>query len=467
MLVKKIRVTKIFSFILGACLGGLILGLTGLFVFEKKYQDKIYPGVKILSVNVGGQRPWQVERFLKKKNLPFENLIISFTYQEKTATLSGKAINLGFDAQLSSKQAFLIGRSGNLFSRLSTQFQAFTQGFEVSPFFKWNKKPLEKTLNSLAEEIDIAPQNALFRFKAGKVTAFQSSTKGRKVNIGKSLEDLEKKLSSLVKEASFSSQLKIPLQVEVDEPKANTAQANSLGIEEFLGKGVSYFSGSSKERTHNLALAATRLDGVLIAPEEIFSLNAALGEISLATGYKSSYIIKEGKTILGDGGGVCQVSTTLFRTALNSGLPIPERHPHSYRVSYYEGGGFSPGMDATIFAPSVDLKIKNNTDAYVLIQTHLNYNSSSLMFEFYGKKDDRKVVISKVKIWDQKPPPEDKYIDDPTLSKDQVKQIDWKAWGVKTSFSYKVTRSGEVLEEKSFYSNFLPWQAIFLRGTRE
>lgn len=472
---------KALSFSLGFLFGVLILSFGAFLTFEKNYQGRIYPGVKILGTDFGGRKKEDVKSFLEEKNLPFEALTISFEGKEKVATLSGKSINLGFDAKLSSTQAVSLGRSGNLFSRILIKWQLLTRGVELLPLFKWDKEPLEETLTRLAKEVDILPQNALFKFlpaahrpdeqseasENGKVVAFRLSKKGRKVDIEKTLEALEKKLSLLVKEASFPSKLKIPLQVKVIEPKVTTAEANNLGVEALLGRGVSYFRGSSRERIHNIALASSRLNGVLIAPEEIFSLNAALGDVSQATGYQSSYIIKEGKTVLGDGGGVCQVSTTLFRAALASGLKILERHPHSYRVSYYEQGGFSPGIDATVFAPNVDLKIKNNTPAYILIQTKLSYSTSSLIFELYGKKDERIVEISKVKIWDQRPPPPDKYIDDPTLPKGKVKQIDWKAWGAKTSFSYKVTKGGEVLEEKTFYSNFLPWQAVFLRGTKE
>lgn len=464
---KKEAGLKRRSFILGLFLGALILNLVGPLVFEKKYQGKVYPGVKILGIEFGGKTEEEVRSFFEKKNLPFENLTIVFSSPERVATLSGKLINLGFDSKLSAQQAFLTGRVGSLFSRFLIKYQALRKGVELSPLFRWEKGPLEEALNTLAKEVEILPQNALFKFENGKVVAFRLSKRGRKANIEKTLGDLERKLSLLVKEASVSSELIVPLYIETLEPKVTTAQANSLGIETLLGKGVSYFGGSSKERIHNIALSSSQLDGILIDQGETFSLNAALGDISPATGYQSSYIIKEGKTVLGDGGGVCQVSTTLFRAALNSGLKIPERHPHSYRVSYYEHGGFLPGIDATIFAPNVDLKIKNDTEAYILIQTKLDYGNSSLMFELYGKKDNRKAEVSEVKIWDQNPPPPDKYIEDPTLPKDEIKQIDWKAWGAKTIFSYKVTRNGEVLEEKTFYSNFLPWQAVFLRGTQE
>jgi len=205
----------------------------------------------------------------------------------------------------------------------------------------------------------------------------------------------------------------------------------------------------------------------LIAPAEVFSFNQALGEVSDKTGYKPAYVIKEKKTILDDGGGVCQVSTTLFRAALAAGLPIEERHAHAYRVSYYEQGGFGPGLDATVYAPKIDLKIKNDTPAYILIQTKVDTKNAILTFELYGTSDGRKAIVGKPRVWDQVPPPPDLYQDDPTLPKGEVKQVDFAAWGARTAFDWKVERNGETLQNRTFYANFQPWQAIYLRGTRE
>ncbi|TSC54062.1 MAG: hypothetical protein LiPW16_168, partial [Microgenomates group bacterium LiPW_16] len=229
----------------------------------------------------------------------------------------------------------------------------------------------------------------------------------------------------------------------------------------------SFFRGSIAARVHNISLATLQLNGLLIAPGEVFSFNKAIGEVSATTGYKQAYVIKEKKTVLDDGGGVCQVSTTFFRAALASGLPIEERQAHAYRVAYYEQGGFGPGLDATVYAPRVDLKIKNDTEAFILIQTRVDTKNAVLTFEFYGTSDGRKASIAKPRIWDQVPPPPDLYQDDPSLPKGQVKQIDFAATGLKTAFDWKVTRGEEILQNRTFNSNFAPWQAIYLRGTKE
>ena len=159
------------------------------------------------------------------------------------------------------------------------------------------------------------------------------------------------------------------------------------------------------------------------------------------------------------------MSTTLFRAALASGLEITERHAHAYRVSYYEQG--SPaGIDATVFSPTADFKFKNNTDNWVLIQSTIDTAAKKMQFDLYGTKDNRQINQTTPKIYDQVAPPADLYQDDPTLPAGQIKQIDWKAWGAKVIFDYLVEKDGQVLQKKTFYSNYRPWQAVFLRGTK-
>ena len=208
------------------------------------------------------------------------------------------------------------------------------------------------------------------------------------------------------------------------------------------------------------------MHGVLIAPGEVISYNKIVGDISASTGWQAAYIIKDGRTVLGDGGGVCQGSTTLFRAAMDAGLPILERQAHAYRVHYYEEGGYKPGIDATVFAPSVDLKIKNDTPGYLLIQTTIDLKKLTLAIDLYGTSDGRKAQISDHKILSQSPAPPALYQDDPTLPKGVTKQVDWSASGAKTVFTYKVIRGNETLINQQFISNFRPWQAVYLVGTQ-
>ncbi|MEK7112330.1 MAG: VanW family protein, partial [Patescibacteria group bacterium] len=144
--------------------------------------------------------------------------------------------------------------------------------------------------------------------------------------------------------------------------------------------------------------------------------------------------------------------------------PIIERRAHSYRVAYYEQDSL-PGLDATVYDPTADLKFKNDTPAHILIQPIVDTKKATLVFEIYGTSDGRTSTISKPVVANVVPPPEDLYTDDPTLPAGKIKQIDYKAWGAKVTFNYKVERGGENIYQKTFVSNYRPWQAVYLRGT--
>ena len=318
-------------------------------------------------------------------------------------------------------------------------------------------------VEELATTINRIPQNAFFRFEGeGKVEEFRPPKPGIKVINDELIKTLLVEFGKLEESAQ---------NVEVVVPTSNTqpaitlADVNKLGIKELVGRGTSDFSGSIPNRIFNVGLAAGAMNGILVAPDEVFSFVKYIGDISASTGYKPAYVIKEGRTVLGDGGGVCQVSTTLFRAVLDAGLPIVERTAHAYRVHYYENDK-QPGFDATVFSPTVDFKFKNDTGNYLLIQTIFDAEKNSLIFELYGTRDGRVVSLSKARVWDVSPPPPDLYQDDPTLNKGVVRQIDWSAWGAKSAFDWKVTRGTEVLQERTFYSNYRPWQAVYLRGTK-
>ncbi len=337
----------------------------------------------------------------------------------------------------------------------------------LNPFYPEQEPYLDevikKILDNLRPKIEKEPQNPTFIFAEDRITEFAPAKDGLTIN----QEEFKQKLIEALWKLENEDTQKVTFEVPVIKtpPKIQTKDINNLGIETLIGKGSSRFRGSTASRIHNIILASSRLNGLLIAPGEIFSFNKALGDVSKFTGYKEAYIIKEGKTVLGDGGGVCQVSTTLFRAALSAGLPIIERRAHSYRVSYYEQDT-KPGFDATVFDPTADLKIKNDTPGHVLIQTHVDKKTSTLIFELYGTNDKRVARTTSPVITDIVPPPEDLYIDDPTLALGQVKQIEYKAWGAKVRFDYTVERSGEIIYQKTFYSNYRPWQAVYLRGTR-
>lgn len=370
-----------------------------------------------------------------------ENEIVKL--QERATTLLNKSINL------SHEESIMILKDELLLNLLDANNS-------------YNNQHMSYIIGTIKNEIEKEPQNPVFEYQDGKVEEFIPAIDGIMLDEDEFTKQLSELLLNLENSDKDKAELVIP--VLVTKPNIQTGDVNDLGIRELIGKGSSNFAGSIASRVHNIGLGASNFNGVLIPPGEILSFNEIIGDISALTGYKQSYVIRDGKTILGDGGGVCQVSTTLFRAALNAGLPIVERRPHSYRVTYYEQGS-PPGLDATIYSPTTDLKIQNDTDHHILVQTLFDKENAQLDFEIYGTSDGRVATVTKPIITSQSPPPEDHYQDDPTLPEGTVKQIDWAAWGAKVQFDYEVTKNGELLHEETFYSNYRPWQAKFLRGT--
>lgn len=416
-------------------------------------------------IDFTGKSEKDVEKYFLSRNSLIKNTKFIFNHNDLSITISAEQLKIGYNTDLLAKQAYSIGRSSNALSNLTLVLNAYINGINLQPSYYYDDQEMENLLNPAAEQLSIPSVDALFNFENGKVTAFRPSSNGQTIDI----KAIKKKVSIKILEIISSEKpqiitMSIPLLTI--KPKITMDKINDFGVEELIGSGTSLFQGSIPNRIYNITLAATRIHGVLVAPDEVFSFNKVLGDISSFTGYKQAYVIQNGRTVLGDGGGVCQVSTTLFRAILNAGLPIVERNAHAYRVGYYEQDS-GPGLDATIFVPNIDLRFKNDTKNHILIQTVIDPDSQRLTFNLYGTKDNRLVNIAKPVITAQTPPPAPLYQDDPTLPKGLIKQIDFPAWGANVYFTREVFKDGKKIISDKFISNYRAWQAVFLKGTKE
>lgn len=313
----------------------------------------------------------------------------------------------------------------------------------------------EKTidfLKEIAKEIDIEPIEAKFQLTDHRVTEFRASKDGRQLH-------MEKTYAKINKEFFYEGKNIILLEVESLPSKVTTGDINDMGIKELIGVGRSNFSGSPKNRRHNIKVGSEKLNGVLIAPGEEFSLLKTLGKVDGEHGFLPELVIKGNRTIPEYGGGLCQVSTTLFRAALNAGLPITQRKNHSYRVIYYEPAG----IDATIYDPSPDLRFLNDTGNHILMVTRIEDND--LIYEFYGTKDGRVVEIpERAKIFNITSPGPTKYIETDELKPGEKKRVERAINGAETEFEYKVTYTDGTQKKETFYSRYVAWPEVWLVG---
>ncbi len=308
-----------------------------------------------------------------------------------------------------------------------------------------------KFLEQIEDDVNIPAKNARFEIVEGKVSEFQVSENGIAINRDKTYEKLVDNFFNF-----HSTELEIVVEEEL--PEVTSENINDMGVRELIGVGESNFAGSPANRRHNIRVGSNVLHGLLIEPGEEFSLTKTLGHIDASTGYLAELVIKGNKTIPEYGGGLCQVGTTMFRAAINTGLPVTERKPHSYRVSYYEPAGF----DATIYDPSPDVKFINDTGHYVLIQTYINGNI--LRFEFWGTDDGREVDVTYPTIFNITYPGPTKEIVSEDLEPGQRRCTERAHNGADAVFYRTITTASGDVNEETWSSTYRPWQAVCLVG---
>ena len=244
-------------------------------------------------------------------------------------------------------------------------------------------------VQSIAPNINREPIDARFQFKDGRAAIFSPAIPGRVLDIGASANNIQNAL--------MSGNIVASLSITKTEPEITLDKINALGIDTLIGHGESNFSGSSAARIQNIKISSKRFNGLILKPGEEFSFNAILGSVEAVDGYAEEKVIKDKKLQYELGGGICQVSTTLFRAAISAGFPILERKPHAFPVQYYNPQGF----DATIYPGITDFKFKNNSDRHIVLQTKII--GTKISFEIYGHDDGRKVSVTAPVQYDIQP----------------------------------------------------------------
>ncbi len=277
--------------------------------------------------------------------------------------------------------------------------------------------------------------------------------------------DLEATVEQFIAQIGTSSRSVPFLMEEIVPLVSSDASASELGITELITETTTWFYGSTDARKHNIARAAANFFGVVVAPGEEFSFNDYLGSVSESDGYEEGLIIVGGRTIEGVGGGVCQVSTTLYQSAFLAGFPITERWEHGYMLHYYDDGE-GPGMDATVYSPIVDTKFINNTPHHLLIENYYNEEFEALTFKLYSTSMGREVEKSEPVFSDVVPAPtEDVWEYDPDLPPGTVVQIDSAVEGARVAIDRTVRNAeGEIIIDETVISNYIPYPNVYHYG---
>ena len=319
---------------------------------------------------------------------------------------------------------------------------------------------LRDTVAPIAEALWLPPVNASVGWDEGPFILSDAQA-GRSV-------DADALAQAVAHAATTESRVAFPPTVEIPAD-VSAATLPTLGLDAVLGAGDSSFAGSAEARAENVLVASRHITGTMIAPGAQFSFNDALGPITTGNGYV------EGKIIQGDwyasdlGGGVCQVSTTVFRAALLAGMHFDEWHPHSFRVSFYELDGWPPGIDAAIYQPNtpdeweLDLTFTNTSGSWMLVQ--MIEGSEHITAQLIGRPDGISVALGTPRLSDPLPPPSTQERPTDSLPAGQRELLQSAAPGVVVTLTRTFRKDGIVIDEDTFTSEYAAQPEIWQIGT--
>ncbi|MDA1024632.1 MAG: VanW family protein, partial [bacterium] len=316
---------------------------------------------------------------------------------------------------------------------------------------------VDRFFEEIATAINIQPVDAIFRMEGDRVIEFSGSQNGSELDEKGTYTDVLSYLWG-------TEEGDVQIATSIIEPDISTASVNELGIREVLGIGISDFSGSPSNRVANILHGAAKLDGLLIPPGEEISLVEKLRPFTIADGYLPELVIKGDEITPEVGGGLCQIGTTTFRAAMNTGLEITERRNHSLVVNYYnDPSNGNPGTDATLYEPRPDFRFRNDTTHHILLDTFVDLSTYELVFTFWGTSDGRKGYYSPPEILSWNGYGATQYIETTDLAPG-VTRCQSPHPGATTSFDYIVERPGEDIFSHTYQSTYRSLPRICLVG---
>jgi len=316
---------------------------------------------------------------------------------------------------------------------------------------------MKSFFDDIHSKLDISAQDAIFETDGTRVTKFEPSREGLRV-------DDDALINSLT--AAFSSDLKeVAISVMTTEPDITTASSNSLGISEVLGVGTSNYGVSPSNRIKNIQNGIKKLNGILVAPGETLSLIESLKPFTIENGYLPELVIKGDEIKPEVGGGLCQIGTTTFRAVMNSGLKVAERRNHSLAISHYnDPTNNNPGTDATIYDPSPDFKFENDTGNTVMFMAEVSTVTHELTFTFWGTSDGRKGSYVPPTVLSRSYPSKEPQIIMTANLAPGKQSCNGPFPGASTTFDYNITNPDGTVTTQTFTSTYRALQKVCLQG---
>lgn len=435
----------------------LVAGVMGyLFSIKNKvnsWNDNIYPGVSIYGIDLSGQTAEEAKETLQSQLLnQINNKVIDVKVGDKDFQLSYNDISSLVDVDSIVDEALKYGKDEGLFAKNSMIRKGVNH--ELETVLVYDDSKILEFANSVNDAVKVAPVDATISINSGKIS-LTNEVPGKKIDVEALVNKIKEDISPNNAEGDT-----IVVELVDDMPKITVAQLQKIDgvISSFSGSYVNSSSG----RITNMRLATNSINGTLLMPGEEFSYNRTIGETTPENGYQQAGAYVSGEVVQEYGGGVCHISTTLYRAAMRANLKSTLRYNHSMMVSYA-----APSLDATVYEGDIDYRFVNTYDFPVYIEGYMT--SNSIVFNFYGNKEafgtNTYDLVNEV---DEKIDYTTEYVNDNTLA-EGTKVTTVNGMAGYRSKGYLVTYSNGVEVSRELVSNdyYAPLNTVVKVGTKK
>ena len=359
---------------------------------------QFFPNVFVAGKNLGGMERGSVRGCLFiGAPIPADDDPVTVKVGVASHRCALKETGVSFSLDQALERAYAVGRTGSPLRQFAERIASYLRRTDIAVPAVVDAARANAFAEELTRRFDRAPVDARAEVEGGAVHV-TSGQPGLKV-VG---EEVLEAVSAWAR-GGCRGELRMPVRFTGPTVTADRLQ----GVDIVLASLSTSLAGSSRNRRHNVALAAAAVDGRILAPGEVFSYNRVVGPRTEETGYRTAPVIVHGKLVPGTGGGACQLSSTLYQAALLAGLEIVARSHHSHPVAYTKAG-----LDATVVYGAMDLKFRNNTQHPVALAAHVRNGRLACALLGHGPAPRLELVREVGKI----APPEPQVIEDPDLA---------------------------------------------------
>lgn len=412
--------------------------------------NEIYYGVTVADIPVGGLSVKEAEQKIREAIVTRISQPIKLNYNDKSWPISSQDINIAVDASLLAQEAYEVGRKGNIFQQLQERYLTVNRGYTIPIAVSYDAVKLRNILLAIGQSIDTNAQNAFVSYNGSEVTIIPEII-GKKLNITKTLEDIN---------TQFNNQFSFSISLAVDEIAPLIYAADLASIDSLITSYSTQFDVLNSNRSENIRLAAQSINGMLVRQGEVFSFNRIVGPRLVEYGYKEAPVFIEGKIVPDWGGGVCQVSSTLYNAILLADMDIEERTSH-----FYPPGYVPIGQDATVADNLLDFKFKNSTSANIYIKSEISGNQLNIYI--LGKRMENRPAIQVIAVDTKVIEPKTIIKQDITLDLGkQITEVEGQKGFQVTTLRIKKLNDKEISRELLASDEFKPIDKVIRVGTK-